>query len=114
MKKHLLVLVVLALLPAFLFAQGGKEATASSGPVTLTIWGRDIADTSSDHIYMHDLLENFQKQNPDIKLDYIALGDPGLADKTKITMASGVDQLPEIIQSWGGSVMGGYADAGRL
>ena len=115
MRKHALVLVLLALLPGFLFAQGTKETVAApTGPVTLTIWGRDIPDTSSDHIYVHDLIENFQKDNPDIKLEYIALGDPGLADKTKITMATGVDQLPEIIQSWGGSVMGGYADAGRL
>jgi hypothetical protein len=41
------------------------------------------------------------------------LGDPGLADKTKITMATG-SGLPDIFQTWGGSVMGGYADAGML
>jgi ABC-type glycerol-3-phosphate transport system substrate-binding protein len=35
-----------------------------------------------------------------------------LADKTKIAMAN--DSGPDIVQSWGGSVMGGYADAGRL
>jgi ABC-type glycerol-3-phosphate transport system substrate-binding protein len=33
-------------------------------------------------------------------------------DKTKVAMAAGTG--PDIFQSWGGSVMGGYADAGRL
>src|SRR5690606_20414558 len=51
--------------------------------------------------------------NPDIELDYVALGDPGLMDKTKVAMATGED-LPDIFQTWGGSTMGGYADAGRL
>ncbi len=41
------------------------------------------------------------------------LGDPGLSDKTKIAMAAG-SGMPDIFQSWGGSTMGGYADAGRL
>jgi ABC-type glycerol-3-phosphate transport system substrate-binding protein len=80
---------------------------------TLTVWGRDIADDSADHAYVKALIEGFQANNPDIKIEYIALGDPGLADKTKITMASG-SGLPDIFQSWGGSVMGGYADAGQL
>lgn len=115
MKKFTLVCLALVLVPLMAFAQGQSDtAVKESGPVTLTIWGRDIPDTAADHIYVHDLIEGFQKANPDIKLEYIPLGDPGLADKTKITMAAGVDQLPEIVQSWGGSVMGGYADAGRL
>jgi raffinose/stachyose/melibiose transport system substrate-binding protein len=81
--------------------------------VKLTVWGRDIADTSADHAYVKALVDGFQAKNPDIQLDYIALGDPGLADKTKITMAAG-SGLPDIFQTWGGSVMGGYADAGML
>lgn len=79
----------------------------------LTIWGRDLTDDSADHLYIKNLIEGFQAKYPDIKVDYLALGDPGLMDKTKITMASG-SGLPDIFQSWGGSVMGGYADAGQL
>ncbi len=79
----------------------------------LTIWGRDLPDDDAAHAYVKALLENFQAGNPDIQLDYIALGDPGLADKTKIAMAAG-SGLPDIFQTWGGSTMGGYADAGRL
>lgn len=81
--------------------------------IKLTVWGRDIPDDSADHLYVKNLIAGFEAKYPDIKIDYVALGDPGLADKTKITMAAG-SGLPEIFQSWGGSVLGGYADAGQL
>jgi ABC-type glycerol-3-phosphate transport system substrate-binding protein len=81
--------------------------------VKLTIWGRDLLDGEADHAYATALIRDFQANNSDISVDYIALGDPGLADKTKITMAVG-SGLPDIFQTWGGSTMGGYVDAGRL
>ena len=81
--------------------------------VKLTIWGRDLLDGEADHAYATALVKDFQEKNSDITIDYIALGDPGLADKTKIAMAAG-SGLPDIFQTWGGSTMGGYADAGRL
>lgn len=81
--------------------------------VKLTVWGRDLPDTDPAHAYIRALVTGFQAANPDIELDYVALGDPGLNDKVKVVMASDTD-LPDIFQSWGGSVMGGYADAGRL
>lgn len=96
--------------PGTLLASGGTPSTG--GQVTLTIWGRDLLDGTPDHAYVTALIENFQAANPDIVVDYVPLGDPGLMDKTKIAMATG--DLPDIFQSWGGSVMGGYADAGRL
>jgi ABC-type glycerol-3-phosphate transport system substrate-binding protein len=85
---------------------------AAQAKVKLTVWGRDLTDTDPAHLYISALVKNFQAKNPDIQLDYVALGDPGLADKTKIAMAN--NTAPDIVQSWGGSVMGGYADAGRL
>jgi ABC-type glycerol-3-phosphate transport system substrate-binding protein len=91
----------------------GVALTASAQTVKLTVWGRDLLDDDPAHAYVKALVANFQKVNPDITIDYIALGDPGLADKTKITMAAG-SGLPDIFQTWGGSTMGGYADAGRL
>jgi len=107
MKKALLVLTALAVLgTSSLFAQKKSE------PVKLTVWGRDLLDGTPDHAYVTALIKNFNAQNTDIVVDYIAQGDPGLMDKTKIAMAAGTG--PDIFQSWGGSVMGGYADAGRL
>jgi ABC-type glycerol-3-phosphate transport system substrate-binding protein len=115
MKKALVAMMVFAVLcVGTAFAGGGKEGgkAASSQKVKLTIWGRDLLDGEPDHAYATALIKNFAAQNPDIELDYIAQGDPGLMDKTKVAMAAGTG--PDIFQSWGGSVMGGYADAGRL
>lgn len=105
-KLFVAMLLVLALCVGLL-------STAAASKVKLTVWGRDLPDDDPSHAYIKALLEGFQAKNPDIELEYIALGDPGLMDKTKVVMASGRD-LPDIFQSWGGSVMGGYADAGRL
>jgi len=81
--------------------------------VKLTVWGRDLTDDDPAHAYIKEVVDSFKEKNPDIELEYLALGDPGLMDKTKVAMANNRD-LPEIFQSWGGSVMGGYADAKRL
>ena len=88
-------------------------AVPAMAQVKLTVWGRDLPDDDPAHAYVKALLAGFQAANPDIQVDYIALGDPGLMDKSKITMAAG-SGMPDIFQTWGGSVMGGYADAGRL
>lgn len=113
MKKIAIVCALFAVVAGFAFAGGGKEAASgSAGKTKLTVWGRDLPDDGADHAYIKALVTGFQAANPDIELEYIALGDPGLMDKTKIAMAA--DQAPDIVQSWGGSVMGGYADAGRL
>jgi raffinose/stachyose/melibiose transport system substrate-binding protein len=105
-KRSIFALTVLALSLISASSLFGEK-------VKLTVWGRDIPDDSADHAYVKALLSDFQAKNPDIQIDYIALGEPGLSDKTKITMASG-SGLPDIFQTWGGSVMGGYADAGQL
>jgi len=107
MKKRLTVaLVALACaLAVVLPASAQKEK--------LTVWGLDLLDDDPAHAYVKALVTNFQKLNPDITVDWVALGDPGLKDKTRIALASG-SGMPDIFQSWGGSTMGGYADAGRL
>ncbi len=106
-KRSIFALAILAL------SMIASTSLFAADKVKLTVWGRDIADDDAAHAYVKALVAGFQAKYPDIQLDYIALGDPGLADKTKITMASG-SGLPDIFQSWGGSVMGGYADAGQL
>jgi ABC-type glycerol-3-phosphate transport system substrate-binding protein len=113
MKKLAAVCAVLAVIAMVTVTTGCAKNAAKSGEKTkITVWGRDLPDDGADHAYIKALINGFKQANPDIELEYIALGDPGLMDKTKIAMAA--DQAPEIVQSWGGSVMGGYADAGRL
>jgi ABC-type glycerol-3-phosphate transport system substrate-binding protein len=83
------------------------------GQAKLTVWVIDLPDDDPTHAYSKALSEGFAAKNPDIKLDYVALGNDPLKDKTKTAMAANVG-LPDIFQGWGGSVMGSYADAGRL
>ncbi|NLW60695.1 MAG: extracellular solute-binding protein [Firmicutes bacterium] len=105
-KAFLALLLVVAMLV-------GMFSVTAASKVKLVVWGRDLPDDDPAHAYIKALIEGFQAKNPDIDLEYLALGDPGLMDKTKVAMANNRD-LPHIFQSWGGSVMGGYADAGRL
>lgn len=109
-RSKAVVFVTLLLLVSLCF---GLLATVSAQPVKLVVWGRDLPDDDPAHAYVKALVTGFKANNPDIDLEYVALGDPGLTDKTKVVMASG-SGLPDVFQSWGGSVMGGYADAGRL
>ncbi|HHT06269.1 MAG TPA: extracellular solute-binding protein [Hydrogenispora sp.] len=104
--------VFMALLLVVAMLVGVFSATAAS-KFKLVVWGRDLPDDDPAHAYIKALVNGFAAKNPDIELEYLALGDPGLMDKTKVAMANNRD-LPHIFQSWGGSVMGGYADAGRL
>ena len=91
----------------------GMFSVSAASKVKLVIWGRDLPDDDPAHAYIKALLDGFKAQNPDIEVEYLALGDPGLTDKTKVAMANNRD-LPHIFQSWGGSLMGEYADAKRL
>jgi len=106
-SQLLVVLCLVALMTVLLIP------TYAAPQVKLTVWGRDLTDDAPDHAYIKALVNNFKAKNPDIDLQYIALGDPGLMDKTKVAMANNKD-LPDIFQGWGGSTMGGYADASRL
>jgi xylobiose transport system substrate-binding protein len=87
----------------------GKKKT---GPLTLTVWARDLTDGTADHAYVTALVKDFQTKYPTITLDYVALGE-GLNDKLKTAMAAG-SGLPDVFQSWRGSLMGDFADAGML
>ncbi len=110
-KTRFTIFVALLLVVTLLI--GSLMPGMAANKVKLTVWGRDLPNDNPAHAYIKAVVAGFQAKNPDIELDYVALGDPGLMDKTKVAMANNKD-LPDIFQGWGGSVMGGYADAGRL
>jgi raffinose/stachyose/melibiose transport system substrate-binding protein len=118
MKRRVVFLVVglLALTTAALpcFA-GGQQATgtmAGGQPVKLTVWGRDVTDGAADHAYVTALVRDFKAKYPDIQLDYVHFGED-LNNKIKVAMSAG-SGLPDIIQSWGGRMMGDFVDHGKL
>lgn len=107
MNKRVLLVAVVSLLCLAIAAPGFAQK------VKLTVWGIDLPDDDPTHAYAKALTEGFKAKNADIDLDYVPLGNDPLKDKVKTSMAANTG-LPDIFQSWGGSVMGGYADAGRL
>lgn len=84
--------------------------------VTLTVWAVDPIDNpeKTDAAYVYALARGFQKQYPNIKLDWVAYGTQGapLNNKLKVTLPN--NQGPDIFQSWGGSFMAQFARAGKL
>jgi ABC-type glycerol-3-phosphate transport system substrate-binding protein len=88
-------------------------APAFAQKVKLTVWGRDVLDDDPAHVSVAALVKGFEAKNPDVDIEWVALGDPGLMDKTKIQMAVG-SGLPDVFQTWGGTTMGSYADKGML
>jgi len=109
MKRFLVVALVL-IVSTQLFA-GGQGEAAKPGPVTLTVWGRDLPDDDPTHQYHKAVAEMFPAKYGDtITLEYV----PNVEVGNTVRVALAANEGPDIFQSWGGSTMGGYADAGKL
>lgn len=114
MKRIVFCLAALALMTTVGCAKKAVQG-GTGDQVTLTVWACDGGNEQDpQQSYTFELIKNFQAQNPDIKLEWVALGTAGSAlnDKLKVAMAN--DQPPDIFQSWGGSFMGAFADGGKL
>lgn len=112
MKKRLILLVVSIFALILIFGVIFTGCKKSSGAAKLTIWGRDVLDNQPDHAYITALIKDFQAEYPNITVDYVNLGE-GLNEKIKVAMSAESD-LPDIIQSWGGRMMGDFADHEKL
>lgn len=110
MIKKLLCMISVFVLMVTMFT------TVYAAPkVTLSVWAVDSPTSSKpDAAYVKALVNNFQKDNPDIKLDWVAFGSAGSALNDKLKVALANNQGPDIFQSWGGSFMGQFAEAGKL
>jgi raffinose/stachyose/melibiose transport system substrate-binding protein len=91
--------------------------SVSAAPmVTITVWALDpVRSDNPQAAYVKELVTSFMAKNPDIKIDWASFGDDGalLNNKLKIAMANNRG-LPDIFQSWGGNLLGEFADKGRL
>lgn len=90
-------------------------SNVNAAQTTLTIWAVDALTTSNPQAaYVQALVKNFEKNNPDIKVDWVSFGTAGspLNDKLKVALAN--NQGPDIFQSWGGSFMAEFVKAGKL
>ena len=96
--RLVVVLVALVLVAAMATTAGAQSR------VRLTVWGRDLPADDPAHSYFRVVVPKFQAKNPDIALEYIALGDPGIQDK--VSMATNTDLpgfRPGIARPWAAS-----------
>ncbi len=97
---------------------GGQQAkpAQSSGAkqVTISWWalsGGGGADDPREN-FRRDVIAEFQKQYPAIKIDLVMLENEAFKQKVQVAVQAGTP--PDIFHSWGGGVMVEYAKAGML
>ena len=108
-KKRILALMMAALMTASLTACGGsggesKESSGGSddGQVTLTFWSWLPTTDQSD-----EMIEKFEEENPDIKIDYTRTEQDDFFEKLQVAMASGTG--PDLFGMTTGAMMDQYA-----
>ncbi len=84
--------------------------------ITLTVWAvDDPANTQNTQTaYVQKVFHGFQAKYPDIKIEWAAFGIQGSPLNNKLKASLPNNQGPDIFQSWGGSFMGQFAEAGKL
>ena len=110
MKRVVFICFMVALLVALLVP------VYAAPKVTLTVWAGDAIDNpdKTDAAYSLALAKGFQKKYPNIKLEWVAFGFQGSPLNNKLKASLPNNQGPDIFQSWGGSFMGQFAEAGKL
>jgi ABC-type glycerol-3-phosphate transport system substrate-binding protein len=113
MKAHKFLLALLIVLSLVLGACGGAPPTASNQPasnekVTITVW-----DYYGEATPIKPLLDGFQKENPNITVQYEALDWDTTQEKLNVVMTGGTP--PDVVTSdmtWlpKFAALGGFAD----
>lgn len=85
------------------------HAARPAAPTTVTIW--DIQQGVQQQEFMAQAAA-FNKEHPDIKVQYqFFQNDPY---KTKLSIAIGAHQGPDIFMGWGGGILQSYVNAGAV
>lgn len=108
-KKKILALVMAGLMTASLAAcgnsgrdSGESESGSDNGQVTLTFWSWLPTTDQSDA-----MIEKFEEENPDIKIDYTRTEQDDFFEKLQVAMASGTG--PDLFGMTTGAMMDQYA-----
>jgi raffinose/stachyose/melibiose transport system substrate-binding protein len=101
--KSLLVLLLALVIISPMFAQGAKEnVKQEEGPVTLTFWSWLPTTTQWDN-----MLEEFESENPEIKINFTRTEQNDYFEKIQVAMASGTG--PDIFGLSTGAPVNRYA-----
>ena len=108
-KKKILALLLTALMTTSLAACGSSgddggesEGGSDDGTVTLTFWSWLPTNDQSD-----EMIEKFEEQNPNIKIDYTRTEQDDFFEKLQVAMASGTG--PDLFGMTTGAMMDQYA-----
>lgn len=93
-------------------SSGSGKSADGSKQVTLKLWHVWAADSESNRKPFLKVLEDFQKENPDIKLEIDET--EAKAYDTKIKTAAAGDELPDVFYSQAGGSIKGYVSAGKI
>lgn len=86
MKKALtVILALLMVIPAALFAGGGQEAAPTEGPQTLRFAVWDEATT----VYLQPMVDAFMAKNPDIMIEFVDTAANDYPDRWAVLLAGG-------------------------
>lgn len=81
-------------------AKEDTTAAASGEKVTVTFWDENAGDERTQ--YYMDIIENFEKENPDIHIEYLGLSSGDALSKYQTAIAAG--ETPDVgglNNSWG-------------
>src|SRR5690625_2909594 len=104
LKKAAVLLFVVSLI-------FGATAGVLAQDVTLTLWHIHTAEGAAQNT-IRDAIRRFEADHPNVKIDEVPIINDEY--KTKLMIAMGANDEPDIFMSWGGGPLETYINAGKV
>lgn len=114
MKKKLVSVLLCACLVVSAFTGCGskkEEAKSESGDNVIKLWTIATESDSFHNAYVK-AIEDFEKENPDVKIEMESFENQSY--KTKIKSAVAANELPDIFYTWGGGFSKSFVESGKV
>ena len=110
MKRKTIAMLMVASMTVALFAGcGSKSDESDSGKVKLTFLDKHPEDEYKG--YFEEAIADFEKENPDIEIEYENISDQAMKEKLSVLAAGG--DLPDIFFCWGGECLNRFSRSGK-
>ena len=111
MKRKAIAMLMIASMTVALFAGcGSKSDESDSGKVKLTFLDKHPEDEYKG--YFEEAIADFEKENPDIEIEYENISDQAMKEKLSVLAAGG--DLPDIFFCWGGECLNRFSRSGKI
>lgn len=104
MKKATLYLLVISLLL-------GSSLSVYAQQVNLTLWHIHTNEGAAQYT-IQDAIRRFEADYPNVKIEEVQIINDEY--KTKLMIAMGANDEPDIFMSWGGGPLETYINAGKV